>query len=344
MKQELNIKVLTDADTKRWDQFVEQSPDATFFHRAGWREVLEKAFNHSGHFLFAENGGEIVGILPLAEVKSWLFGHSLVSTPFCVYGGVVAADEGVQKALVAKACQLADELSVDYLELRNRKRFDESWPCKTLYYTFRKPVSSDQEENLKGIPRKQRAVVRKAIQLELESSFDEHVDRFYTAYSTSVRNLGTPVFSKKYFRVLRQVFATESDILTITKDNALVASVMSFYFKDEVLPYYGGGTAAARNLKGNDYMYWRLMCHATERGVRLLDYGRSKEGTGSFSFKKNWGFTPEPLYYEYYLVNATEIPELNPLNPKYQLMINCWKKLPLWLSQRIGPLVSKYLG
>ena len=104
-----------------------------------------------------------------------------------------------------------------------------------------------------------------------------------------------------------------------------MASVMSFYFKDEVLPYYGGGTAAARN-KGNDYMYWRLMCHATERGVRLFDYGRSKEGTGSFSFKKNWGFTPEPLYYEYYLVNATEIPELNPLNPKYQLMINCWKK------------------
>lgn len=344
MNQQVTIKTLTDADINRWDAFVDQAAEATFFHRAGWREVLEQAFNHPCHFLIAERTGEIVGILPLAEVKSWLFGHSLVSTPFCVYGGPVALDESIKKILVEHACRLADDLSVDYLELRHRKRLNESWPCKTLYHTFRRSISAEDEENLKAIPRKQRAVVRKAIQLELESSFAQDLEQFYTAYSTSVRNLGTPVFSKKYFKLLNKVFAKDSDILTISKDNALVASVMSFYFKDEVLPYYGGGTALARNLKGNDYMYWRLMCHAAKRGVKLFDYGRSKEGTGSFSFKKNWGFTPEPLYYEYYLVNTKEIPELNPLNPKYQLMIRCWKKLPLWLSQRLGPMVSKYLG
>ncbi len=344
MNQSVTIKSLTQADSKRWDQFVEESPQATFFHLSGWQEVLERAFNHTGHFLYAQQGEAIVGILPLAEVKSWLFGHALVSTPFCVYGGPIAINREITDQLVNRACELAEQLNVDYLELRNRTQLNESWPCKTLYYTFRREITSDEDENLKAIPRKQRAVVRKAIKLEMDSTFDESIDRFYEAYSTSVRNLGTPVFSKKYFRVLKEVFSKQSDILTLTKDNELVASVMSFYFKDEVLPYYGGGTAAARSLKGNDYMYWCLMCHAADKGVRVFDYGRSKEGTGSFSFKKNWGFTPEPLYYEYYLVKAQEIPDVNPLNPKYQLMIKCWKKLPLWLSQCIGPMVSKYLG
>lgn len=344
MTEQLSIRLLSDRDVERWDNYVDQAPQATFFHRAGWKQVLEEAFDHNCHFLYAEHNGELVGVLPLAEMKSWLFGHSLVSTPFCVYGGAIADDKRVTKALVEKACQLAEDLEVDYLELRNRDRYDADWPCKSLYYTFRRDISPNEEENLKAIPRKQRAVVRKALQLELEDSFDSQLDRFYTAYATSVRNLGTPVFSKKYFEVLSRVFADDLDILTVAKGDQLVASVMSFYFRDEVLPYYGGGTEVARVLKGNDYMYWRLMCRAAERGIKIFDYGRSKEGTGSFSFKKNWGFEPEPLYYEYYLVNAKEIPDVNPLNPKYQLMINCWKKLPLQVSQWLGPLVSKYLG
>ena len=342
--EQITIRQLDLQNFARWDEFVEKSPDSTFFHKAGWQLVLEQAFGHRGHFLYAEMDSEIVGVLPLAEVKSLLFGHSLVSTPFCVYGGVVSSNDEARQALIDKACQLADELSVDYLELRNRRQERPDWPCKTLYYRFRKSISENEDENLKAIPRKQRAVVRKAIKLGLESTYDDDHERFYTAYSTSVRNLGTPVFSKKYFQVLREVFADCSDILTITHNDKLVTSVLSFYFRDEVLPYYGGGTAAARNLKGNDFMYWQLMSDCSKKGIKFFDYGRSKKGTGSFSFKKNWGFEPEPLYYEYYLVNAKEMPELNPLNPKYQLMINCWKKLPLKLSQVIGPMVSKYLG
>ena len=344
MSEQVQIKKLDAANFSRWDAFVEKADGATFFHKAGWQEVLEKAFKHQCHFLYAEQGNEITGVLPLAEVKSFLFGHALVSTPFCVYGGVVSSDNAAKQALIDKACQLADELSVDHLELRNRQIERPDWPCKTLYYTFRKEISEDQDENLKAIPRKQRAVVRKAIKLELDSEFDDEISRFYTAYSTSVRNLGTPVFSKKYFKVLREVFSDCSDVLTITHNDELVTSVMSFYFRDEVLPYYGGGTAAARHLKGNDFMYWRLLCECAQKGVKIFDYGRSKKGTGSFSFKKNWGFEPEPLYYEYYLVKAKEMPDLNPLNPKYRLMINCWQKLPLKISQIIGPMVSKYLG
>jgi FemAB-related protein (PEP-CTERM system-associated) len=341
---EFQIKRLDQVDHSRWDAYVEQAPEATFFHKADWQQVLQRAFGHRSHYLYAQYKNEIVGILPLAEVKSRLFGHSLISTPFCVYGGPVGDNREIIDALIDRACQLADELQVDHLELRNQKRLREDWPCKELYYTFRRGISDDEDENLKTIPRKQRAVVRKALTLGLDARFDEDIVPFFDAYSTSVRNLGTPVFSKKYFKILRDVFKDQCDVLSIRKDDQMVSSVMSFYFRDQVLPYYGGGSTLARTLKGNDFMYWQLMCSASERGCRVFDYGRSKVGTGPFSFKKNWGFEPQPLHYEYYLVKAQAMPELNPTNPKYALMIKCWKKLPLKLSQFLGPFLSKYLG
>jgi FemAB-related protein (PEP-CTERM system-associated) len=341
---EIQIKQLDADSNHRWDAYVEQAPEATFFHKSGWQTVLERAFGHTSHYFYAEQDGNIVGVLPLAEVKSWLFGHALISTPFCVYGGPVGDSQTVIDGLIDAACQLADTLRVDHLELRNQKRLRENWPCKDLYFTFRRSLSDNEEENLKAIPRKQRAVVRKALELEMDSSFDEDIGPFYQAYSASVRNLGTPVFSKKYFRILKQVFQEHCDVLSVRKDGQMVSSVMSFYFRDQVLPYYGGGSILARSLKGNDLMYWRLMCSASERGYRVFDYGRSKAGTGAFSFKKNWGFEPQALHYEYYLVTAKDMPELNPTNPKYALMIKCWKKLPLKISQWLGPFLSKYLG
>jgi len=341
---ELQIKRLDPADHQRWNDYVERTPEATFFHKAEWQQVLKRAFGHRSHYLYAEQDGNVVGILPLAEVKSRLFGHSLISTPFCVYGGPVADSQEITDRMIEQACRLADELQVDHLELRNQKRLREEWPCKELYYTFRREISDDEEENLKAIPRKQRAVVRKALTLGLVADFDEGIAPFFEAYSTSVRNLGTPVFSKKYFKILRDVFKDQCDVLSIRKDGQMVSSVMSFYFRDQVLPYYGGGSVLARTLKGNDFMYWQLMRSASERGCRVFDYGRSKAGTGPFGFKKNWGFEPQLLHYEYYLVKAQKMPELNPTNPKYALMIKCWKKLPLKLSQFLGPFLSKYLG
>ena len=152
------------------------------------------------------------------------------------------------------------------------------------------------------------------------------------------------MFSRKYFSTLQQVFGEDCEVLTVAHEGQLVASVLSFYFRDQVLPYYGGGTDLARALKGNDFMYWSLMCHAQRRGARWFDYGRSKVDTGPYSFKKNWGFSPEPLYHEYHLVKAKAVPEVNPLNPKYRLMVETWKRLPLGVSQWLGPWISRSLG
>jgi len=340
----LKVCHLSGADFTRWDAFVEACPEATFFHRADWKTVLERAFGHRTHYLYAELNGEIQGLLPLAQVKSLLFGNTLASLPFCVYGGIIANNDAARTALQEAACELAGQLKVDALEMRNIQASGQGWPTKQLYATFRKEIDADPDVNMKAIPRKQRAVVRKGIKAGLVSEIDSGWQRLYRIYSESVRNLGTPVFSANYFKILREVFAKDCGVLMITHQGQDIAGVMSFYFKDQVLPYYGGSVAQARALKGNDFMYWELMRRSGEQGVRIFDYGRSKEGTGPYSFKKNWGFTPETLSYEYFLVKSKAMPDINPLNPKYRFFVNSWKKLPLPVANFVGPLLSKSLG
>jgi FemAB-related protein (PEP-CTERM system-associated) len=340
----LVVRRLTDERHPEWDAFVERCPQATFFHRAAWQRVIERAFGHRTHFLYAEADGRIQGVLPLAHVRSLLFGNALSSTPFCVYGGAVAENDQARAVLDQAAEDLAVELGVDYLEMRGMTPSPRDWPVKDLYVTFRKEIDPDPEVNMRAIPRKQRAMVRKGIKAGLVGELDEGIDRFFLAYSTSVRNLGTPVFPRRYFQILKDEFGPACEIQTVTKDGRTVCSVMSFYFRDEVLPYYGGGTDEARQLKGNDFMYWEVMRRAGENGIRIFDYGRSKEGTGSYSFKKNWGFEPQPLPYQYRLVKASAVPDINPLNPKYRLFIRAWQKLPLWLANRIGPFLARNLG
>lgn len=331
-------------DSVRWDQFVMNHPDATFFHRSGWKTVIEKAFGHKTWFLYAEKNGELQGILPLAEVRSLLFGHSLSALPFCVYGGVVAKNDPAREQLELAAQELAEQLKVDYLEFRNFHSVHADWPRKDLYVTFRKEIDPDVERNMLAIPRKQRAMVRKGIKYGIVSEVDQSIDRFFYAYSNSVHRLGTPVFAKKYFRLLKDVFGEDCELLTIVKDGKTISSVMSFYFRDEVLPYYGGGTEEARQFAANDFMYWELMRSCCEKGYKIFDFGRSKRNSGSYSFKINWGFEPQPLHYEYRLINSLTIPDHNPSNPKYQFFIKAWQKMPLTVANLIGPHIVKNLG
>lgn len=340
----ISVRLMQPKDTQRWDAFVFKCPDASFFHRAGWQTVIERAFGHKTWFYYAESHGEIVGILALAEIKSALFGHSLSSLPFCVYGGVATLNEEARSALNQAAVVLAEKLKVGHLEYRNIDAQNAGWLAKDLYVTFRKEIDPDEEANMLAIPRKQRAMVRKGIKAGLSSELDQNIERFFYAYSSSVHRLGTPVFSKKFFRLLKETFVNDCEIMTIVKDGRTIASVMSFYFRDQVLPYYGGGTSEAREFAGNDFMYWELMRRACARGYKIFDFGRSKLGTGAFDFKKNWGFEPQALHYEYKLQKSKSVPDNNPLNPKYQLFIKLWQRMPISVANLIGPHIVKNLG
>jgi FemAB-related protein (PEP-CTERM system-associated) len=345
----ISIRSLADTGAAAWDAFVMAHPDGTFFHRAAWSGVIEKAFGHRTHYVCTERDGVITGVLPLAQVKTMLFGNSLISVPFCVYGGPLAADPDSAAALTAHAAALLKQTGASAVEFRHRAPTGDGAECgwlerPDLYVTFRKPIEANHDTNMKAIPRKQRAMVRKGIQNDLRSVANRDAALLHGIYAESVRNLGTPVFSRRYFTMLADVFRDDCDVVTVMDGDAPIASVMNFYFRDEVLPYYGGGTAAARNRAGNDFMYWEVMRRAADRGCRLFDFGRSKIGTGSHDFKKNWGFTPENLCYRYKLAPGASIPDLNPLNPKYRLFIAGWKQLPLVVANAIGPSIVRGLG
>ena len=342
---EIVVREVTIDQLEEWDDYVAKSDDASFFHRGGWYRIIRDSFNHTPHYLRAvDSDGNTRGILPLFEVKSMLFGHSLVSVPFCVYGGAVADSSDVRRLLEDEAANLARDLNVDYLELRNIEKTRDDWPVKSLHATFLREIEEGEEAILLSIKNKQRAVIRKSLRTNFSRELQDNVDDFFFAYSTSVRNLGTPVFSKRYFENLKKEFGQDCEIVSIKGDNGLHCSLISFYFKDHVLPYYGGGLSASRKSKAMDFMYYDLMCRAGKEGYRTFDFGRSKIDSGPYNYKRHWGFAPQLLHYQYFLVNSNKLPELNTTNPKYQMVISAWQKLPLKMSQLLGPLLSKYLG
>ena len=333
------------ASAGRWDAFVQSCPSATFFHRAGWQRVIAGVFGHRTYFLYAERDGRIEGVLPLAHVKSLFFGNALVSLPFAVYGGVAAIDEAAALALEAEAQQLARQLGVEHLELRHIGRRHTDWPLQDLYVTFRKEILADAEANMLAIPRKQRAMVRKGMKNGLASELDAGVERFFALYADNVHRHGTPAMPKRWFQALRDEFGADCEVLTVVDSAGRpVSSVLSFYFRGEVLPYYAGDDESARDLAGNDFKYWELMRRACARGLTLFDYGRSKVGTGSYAFKKNWGFEPTPLNYEYRLYRRDAVPQNNPANAKYRMLIDAWRRLPIGVANWLGPYIVRGLG
>lgn len=332
-------------DASRWNAFVFGCPDATFFHRIEWRDIMESVFRHRTHYLLAERDGQIVAVLPLVEVKSRLFGHAMTSLPFAVYGGIAGSDAEAVDALDEAADALSRKAGVQHLEYRNLTERHPEWPRQEVYVTFRKEILADEEANMLAIPRKQRAMVRKGIKNGLVSEIDSNVDRFFALYSDNVLRHGTPALPKRFFETLMKVFGQDCEVMTITSpEGKILSTVLTFYFRDEVLPYYAGDDLAARDLAANDFKYWELMRRAGARGYKLFDYGRSKVGTGPYSFKKNWGFEPLPLSYEYRLYKRDEVPQNNPLNPKYRAFIAMWRRLPLAVANTIGPHIVRNLG
>jgi FemAB-related protein (PEP-CTERM system-associated) len=346
----VKIRELDAGSAAAWDRFVRATPAAGFFHLTPWAEVIRRAFGHPTHYAFAEQDGAIVGVLPLARMKTALFGDLLASTPFCVYGGTAAVTPEATAALEAHAIELRRKLGSPALEFRRLEAADPGWLERPpLYFTFRKPIQpfdDDTKGMEKNIPRKQRAEVRKGFsKFGLRSTSTSDIDTLHAIYAESVRNLGSPVFPKRYFRLLADLFPDEHDVTTVYAGETPISSVLNFHFRQEVLPYYGGGTRAARGNAANEVMYWEVMRRAhRERGATSFDFGRSKLDTGAFAYKKNWGFEPQQLHYCYQLAEGAAIPENNPNNPKYKLFIALWKKLPVPVANILGPPLVRGLG
>jgi FemAB-related protein (PEP-CTERM system-associated) len=328
------IRLATPSDHAAIDAFIDAHPDATPFHTRAWIEAVAKGAGQKSHILIA--GDPIRGVLPLNEIHSPLFGRALVSSGFAVGGGVLGEEAD---ALATAAWTMAQDRGCSTVELRGGVS-PSGWDVDAdTYLNFSRELAADNDAELLQIPRKQRAEVRKALENGLEFTIGD-AKTHYAVYSESVRNLGTPVFPRALFTAV--LAAMDADILCVCKGGAPLASVLSLYWRGTVMPYWGGGTAAARPTRANDMMYYALMNHARARGCTRFDFGRSKAGTGAAAFKHNWGFEGMPLSYAKRSVGKAR--SVNPLDPQYSRKVQLWQKLPLPIANMIGPMIARGLG
>lgn len=347
----LNIRLYSESDEAIWDNYVVNHPDGAVFHLTSWKRVVEQTFGYKSFYLLAEfnttsnRTGTLAGVLPIFKINSLIFGNYLVSAPFAELGGALADNQNVQNFLINAAIDIAEKIKCDYLELRNRKKVLEL-PAKSLYYNFRREIFPDLDQNLKAIPRKARRMIRQGEKCGLTAEFGTHLfPEFYDIMTKSFHSLGTPIFSRKFFKNFIKIFGKKTQLLVIrNKENIPVATVLTFFFKKQVIPYYAGSDFRYRKLAPNDFMYWQLMRYGCEHKYTLFDFGRSKEQTGSYHFKRHWGFEPIQLAYQYHLVRASKLPDLSPANPKYRKKIELWKKLPLSATKILGPFIAKALA
>lgn len=336
----VGIRSATAADRAEIAAFVAARGDATPFHLPEWGAAVARGCGQRAHILIAERGdGAMIGVLPLTEMRSRLFGRAMVASGFAVDGGILG-DAAAVEPLAAGAKALAETLGCPSVELRGGAH-PAGWAVDAgSYLGFARDLAADDDAELLTIPRKQRAEVRKALENGLETVVAGDSEEHYRVYAESVRNLGTPVFPRALFRAVLETM--DADVLTVRHRGRAVASVLSLYHRGTVYPYWGGGTREARGLRANDAMYFALMAHARRRGCTRFDFGRSKAGTGPAAFKKNWGFEGRPLSYASWSDGGAR--EVNPLNPKYALMVRAWQRLPLPVATMLGPWISRGLG
>jgi FemAB-related protein (PEP-CTERM system-associated) len=305
---------------------------------------MERTFGYRCCAVYAERDGLITGILPLFFIKNWILGRCLISTPLAVYGGIAAGDEQSYLALLEHAKGMAEERQVQYLELRNPSgKVEPGFHPNTRYATFTTELLSEPDANLRRLPRDTRYMIRKAQKSGLTTRRGTGLlHEFYNLMALSLKRLGTPMFPQALFTNLIEEFPGQIDLLMVYLDEKPVSGVFTFLYGDTVLPYYAGAGPEAPRLAANNLMYWELMRWAAERGFRRFDFGRSKKGTGSYSFKTQWNMEISPLPYQIFLVRKKTVPDFSPVNPRFARAAQAWSRLPLWLTKHAGPHVVRW--
>lgn len=327
-----------------WDAYVAAAPPATLFHTLGWRDAVRAAFRHTPHYLVALGpDGQAGGVLPLFKVHSLLAGDILVSVPYGVYGGIVADDPQAATALLDAAEKLAVRSGARYVELRSMTPLCPDWPVVRRYATFRKALPERAGDVLATLPRKARAECRKARQSGLAVRFgDEQLAVVWNLYAQSMRRLGSPNLPRRFFEAVLAATPEAHLVSAIYHQGRAVAGLVSLIHRDTVLPYYSGYIpAAAAGLGVNNYLYLTLMEEAVGRGLRCFDFGRTRlDNTGPLAFKKNQGFDPLPLNYQFWMPDGGPVPNLTPSNRRYHVAQRVWRRLPLMITRPLGEWLS----
>ena len=344
------VSLASASDRVAWDAFVRSQPDATGYHEWAWRGVFERAFGHQCFYVVARRapGGPagpdgpdgIVGVLPLVEIRSWLFGRTLTSLPFVNFGGILAISDAVARALLQEAARLAKLYGSRHVELRHVTRRFADLPCKQHKVTMRLALRPGPWDLL---DRKARNQVRKAEKSDLTVARggSELLPDFYRVFSRNMRDLGTPVYARELFAEVLAAFPDRTRLIVVRLKDQPVAAGFTFRTRNMIEIPWASSIRDFNNLCPNHLLYWHAIETATAEGCEVFDFGRSTPGEGTFKFKEQWGAQPTALHWEYWLAAGDQMHDQSPKNPRFQMAIGLWKRLPLWAANRVGPRVVR---
>jgi FemAB-related protein (PEP-CTERM system-associated) len=337
------LEITAETSGAEWDQFVLGRRDASGYHLSGWRRVFENAFGHETVYLAARDRGRVVGVLPLVVFCSRVFGRFAVSLPFVNYGGVCAEDDDVAQALVAKAAAVAEERRLAHVEMRHTGRLLPHLPARAHKVTMRLPLGDDAVRTWDGLDRKVRNQVRKAEKsgLTWRRGGAELLERFYEVFAVNMRDLGTPVYSRRFFEQVVSNFAETAAVCLVDHGDRTVAGAIALSHRDVLEVPWASSLREYRSQCPNNLLYWKIIEYGIDTRRTSLDFGRSTPNEGTYHFKAQWGARPEPLYWEYLMRGDRELPNLSPSNPKYRAAINLWTRLPVAVTKLIGPHIVR---
>jgi FemAB-related protein (PEP-CTERM system-associated) len=309
-----------------------------------WLAVLQRGLKHRPMIIEARRDGELVGLLPLALVESFLFGRYLVSLPYLNWAGVMSDSRDVAHALVDRAVALADELDVRHLELRHEVEFPH--PALTQRMdtkaNMRLKLSGTADDVWKGV----RSVVRTQIRKGQAQGFTVEwgglnlLEDFYAVFAQNMRDLGTPVYGRALFRSILAEFPSEAELCVVRLGQRPIAAALAVHGKGITEVPSASVHRAFRSTAANSFMYWELIQRALARGQQVFDFGRSTIDSGTFAFKKKWGAEPEPAVWQYYRRHG-EVSDIRPDGGKYDRLIAIWKRIPVPVTKIIGPSIVR---
>ena len=334
------------ADHRAWDDFANTHPRGSIYHLSGWRDVIWKVFRQEQIYLQAtDSAGEVAGILPMVRQKSRIFGHRLLSMPYFNYGGALGTSNEVEIALMEHAGELATASGASSVEFRDMITRESRWPCRDEKLLMILDLPETPDELFKAIGTKRRTRIRRAGKEnpEILRGSLELLDDFYTVFAITMRDLGTPVYSARFFAEILRAFPDETEIISIRLNNEPVSAGFLIKHGDLLQIPWAGTLRKVNRLAINMFLYWKVLEKAIEQGCRQFDFGRTTVGSGTHEFKTQWGSQPHQMYWHYWLAPGTERPKLNPDNPKYKRAISTWQKLPVPITKIIGPHLVKNL-
>jgi serine/alanine adding enzyme len=364
----MKIRLLEKTDQDAWDSFVHDHPDSTHCHLIGWKEVIEKTYGHSAYYLLAAQNGKVEGILPLFHMKSLLFGNRLVSLPFMNYGGILGTTAEVEEGLLSEAIILARSLQVTAIELRHISPL--SWvkkdgsgcpaPEAEGSNLWRPTVRGEKVRMVLSLPDSERDLFQ-TFKSKLRSQInrpqkegmtaviggEELLDHFYAVFSTNMRDLGSPVHSRKFFSQMFRVFHPQLKTgIVYSKSNPVAAGIVFCFRKTVEIPW-ASSLKEYNKQSPNMLLYWSFLEYATRQKAIQFDFGRSTPGEGTYRFKEQWGSRPQPLLW-YVWEESTRSSERSTASrekdrvPEFAIFL--WSRMPVFLTNRIGPRIRKNIS